>query len=88
MTNNEKVKQSINNNMASIYTALEQVGAPLPERKNLQNVAQAILNIDLDLLIYKCLDLMNTTKATTFSEEDYILAENTLQNLYKTIMGV
>ena len=42
MTKNEQVKQSINNNMASIYSALEQVGAPLPEKKNLQNVAPAI----------------------------------------------
>lgn len=42
MTKNEQVKQAINNNMASIYTTLEQVGAPLPEQKNLQNIAPAI----------------------------------------------
>lgn len=42
MTNNEKVKQAITNNMASIYSALEQVGATLPEKKNLENVTTSI----------------------------------------------
>lgn len=45
MTNNEKVKQAINKNMASIYSALEQVGATLPEKKNLENISISLKNI-------------------------------------------
>ena len=78
MMNNEKVKQAINQNMASIYTALEQVGAPLPEKKNLQNVAPAIKSafngkeLSENIAYVKQMDMLDSISGTrTLSDRDY-----------------
>ena len=78
MTKNEQVKQSINNNMDSIYTALEQVGAPLPEQKNLQNVAPAIKSafngneLAENIAYVKQMDMLESiTTATKVDTSDY-----------------
>ena len=66
MTNNEQVKQAITNNMASIYSALEQVGATLPEKKNLNNISNSILGLRDSSLYYFCylFDILTNGKQT------------------------
>ena len=61
MTNNEKVKQAITNNMASIYSALEQVGATLPEKKNLENVSLSINSLQEKISLNESLAILQAT---------------------------
>lgn len=93
MTNNEKVKQAINQNMASIYTALEQVGAPLPEKKNLQNVAPAIKSafngneLAENIAYVKQMDLFNSIMGIALiNETDYTTVE--MQRLEKILVNL
>ena len=80
MTSNEKVKQAINKNMASIYSALEQVGATLPEKKNLENISTSIESLieKENIKIIKCLDLFNNK---TNNVDSYIKANRYFQEL-------
>lgn len=78
MTKNEQVKQSINNNMASIYSTLEQVGATMPEKKNLQNVAPTIKSafnsneLAENIAYVKQIDMLESISGIrTISDRDY-----------------
>jgi hypothetical protein len=83
MTNNEKVKQAINKNMDSIYSALEHVGATLPKKKNLENISKALTDLNytnfIDLLT--ALNLINTHMWGTSSKTSFEINNEVLEIL-------